>query len=354
MRMDANMLFFMICTAIIFIIWVAGKVLCDYECGEWFNIQYTTCVKGVAILTVVWAHIGKAYQVPFIQFIAGIGVALFLICSGYGVETSFQKKGLEKYWIKKIQNVYMPYLLVLCIYNVIKMIFEQNINIVNFIKSIFLIKANWFLRFIFLYYILFFIIKILITKVEKLRNRELFIWGVAVTILFIYYSVNIYADDAPFLQARQIFSFPLGMLIAQNKEVIKNKMTVKKGIWLASLCIVMGVLFMGITQLNIVKQLPYIVSNMMSLFTCLSFAIAFLFIVARYKFIVENKFIYIIGLYSYELFLIQQKTIPILDDTVLSKIIFTVVTIGGTILVYWCCALLFKGKNKKHNMENRV
>lgn len=43
------------------------------------------------ILTVVWTHSGAILLVGEIQFIAGIGVTLFLMCSGYNLEISFEK-----------------------------------------------------------------------------------------------------------------------------------------------------------------------------------------------------------------------------------------------------------------------
>lgn len=56
---------------------------------QWMDRNFKTAIKGFAILIVVWAHSGARLGVGGIQFIAGIGVALFLICSGYGLEISY-------------------------------------------------------------------------------------------------------------------------------------------------------------------------------------------------------------------------------------------------------------------------
>ncbi len=63
-------------------------VLSDWICTrtekfQWMGRNYTIAIKGFSILTVVWAHSGAMLSVGEIQFIAGIGVVLFLICSGY-------------------------------------------------------------------------------------------------------------------------------------------------------------------------------------------------------------------------------------------------------------------------------
>ena len=71
--------------------------------------NYTTAIKGYSILTVVWAHSGAMLSVGGIQFIAGIGVALFLMCSGYGLEVSYEKNGLIGFWKKRLLGVCLPF-----------------------------------------------------------------------------------------------------------------------------------------------------------------------------------------------------------------------------------------------------
>ena len=52
-----------------------------------------------------------------------------------------------------------------------------------------------------------------------------------------------------------------------------------------------GILFMAITQLSVVKALPYFVSNVMALFTVLPLAIAFIAFVGKAKVLLNNKFL---------------------------------------------------------------
>ena len=73
---------------------------------QWIDRNYTTAIKGFSILTVVWTHSGARLSVGGIQFIAGIGVALFLMCSGYGLEISYKKNGLKGFWKKRLLCVY--------------------------------------------------------------------------------------------------------------------------------------------------------------------------------------------------------------------------------------------------------
>lgn len=46
-----------------------------------------------------------------IEYPAGVGVSLFLILSGYGIELSVKKNGLNKFWIKRFFRVLVPYIL---------------------------------------------------------------------------------------------------------------------------------------------------------------------------------------------------------------------------------------------------
>jgi peptidoglycan/LPS O-acetylase OafA/YrhL len=62
------------------------------------HFQY---IKGLAILAVIIGHIGNFSGKARFTPLGGIGVALFLFCSGYGLTKSYEKNGLENYWMKK-------------------------------------------------------------------------------------------------------------------------------------------------------------------------------------------------------------------------------------------------------------
>ena len=99
-----------------------GLILACYLLGfikksekyQWMDRNYTTAIKGFSILTVVWAHSGAMLSVGGIQVVAGIGVALFLMCSGYGLEISYEKNGLEEFWKKRLLSVCSVILSIIC------------------------------------------------------------------------------------------------------------------------------------------------------------------------------------------------------------------------------------------------
>jgi peptidoglycan/LPS O-acetylase OafA/YrhL len=88
-----------------------------------FSISVTQELKGVAILFVVFAHIGyylsgdSRFLWP-LSNLAGVGVNLFLFLSGYGLTASSLKRTLsipQFYW-KRLRKLYIPFWLTLSLY----------------------------------------------------------------------------------------------------------------------------------------------------------------------------------------------------------------------------------------------
>ena len=67
----------------------------------------------------------------------------------------------------------------------------------------------------------------------------------------------------------------------------------------------MCLLFMAITQLHAVKNLPYIVSNVMALLTCLPMAIGIMVFGKSFSGLFENKMLATTGMISYEIYLVH-------------------------------------------------
>lgn len=96
----------------------------------------------------------------------------------------------------------------------------------------------------------------------------------------------------------------------------------------------MCLLFMAITQLNVVKSLPYIVSNAMALLTCLPIAIGIMAFGKSFGGLFENKMLATIGMISYELYLVHAFTLGMIKPSVISVIAFVVVTVTLACIVY--------------------
>lgn len=219
------MKYFVFLTLLIFALYLVGFTQ-KSEKFQWMDRNYTTAVKGFSILTVVWAHSGARLSVGGIQFIAGIGVALFLICSGYGLEISYEKNGLKGFWKKRLLGVYLPFWVV----ELVGLFATETFTIKTYLLDFCFLKPatgyGWFMGYIVICYLIFYAVKRLI-KDRKIQMVALF---VNFSIWFIVESVFFANPDMPFLRARQMLSFPAGVLLSINKDKIERTLTKAKSI----------------------------------------------------------------------------------------------------------------------------
>ncbi len=108
----------------------------------------------------------------------------------------------------------------------------------------------------------------------------------------------------------------------------------------------MCLLFMAITQLNVVKNLPYLVSNAMALLTCLPMAIGIMVFGKSFSELFENKMLAMTGMISYEIYLVHAFTLGIIKQSIISVFIFAVVTY---VLAYILHIGMRKVKNDRFN-----
>lgn len=180
--------------------------------------NYTTAIKGFAILTVIWAHSGEQLGVGGIQFVAGIGVALFLICSSYGLELSYQKNGLVKFWYKRFLKVCIPF----WVAELFSEILMGNFTIRKYVLTASFFRAGWYLQYILVCYFLFYIIKNITVKYKLSQKYETILWLIVFAGWFVLDSIYFANPDMPFLRPRQMMSFPCGIVIAKYKENIEH------------------------------------------------------------------------------------------------------------------------------------
>lgn len=148
------MKYFAFLTFLIFTCYLLGFVK-KPEKYQWMDRNYTTAIKGFSILTVVWAHSGARLSVGGIQFIAGIGVALFLMCSGYGLEVSYEKNRLKGFWKKRLLSVCLPFWGV----ELVGLLVTGTFSIKTYLLDFCFLKSatsyGWFMRYIVLCYLIF-------------------------------------------------------------------------------------------------------------------------------------------------------------------------------------------------------
>lgn len=333
------MKYFALLTFLILVSYLLGFIK-KPEKYQWMDRNYTTAIKGFSILTVVWAHSGARLSVGGIQFIAGIGVALFLMCSGYGLEVSYEKNGLKDFWRKRLLGVCVPFWVVELAGMLATGIFSIKVYLLDFCFLKPATGYGWFMGYIVICYLIFYAVKKLI---KDSRIQILVLFG-AFAIWFVLESVFFANPDMPFLRARQMLSFPVGALLAVNKDKIERTLTKTKNVLILTGGGTVCLLFMAITQLNVVKSLPYLVSNAMALLTCLPMAVGIMVFGKSFSGIFENKVLAATGTISYEIYLVHAFTLGMIKPSVVSVIAFVVVTVTLAYATYFTIGKMKNGK----------
>lgn len=83
----------------------------DKEEVIFMSVNYTTFIRGIAILLIILMHTSCGMGLRHFTPLGGIGVALFLILSGYGLAESYKRDGTVNFWKKKILRIWLPYFL---------------------------------------------------------------------------------------------------------------------------------------------------------------------------------------------------------------------------------------------------
>lgn len=290
---------------------------------KWMDRGYTVALKGFAMFTIVWAHSAARMGIGGVQFIAGVGVALFLICSGFGLELSYEKNGLNHFWIKRLVNVFFPFWIaeLAGLISTGEFTFRKYLLDLTFIKPA--TSYGWFMGYIFFCYVLFFVSKLFF---DKKQSQQSFLI-ISFLIWFVIDSLYFVNPAMPFLKARQMLSFPFGVIVADNLNFLKSKITKVKAFAAFFTGGGILILFMGITQLPYVKNLPYIISNCLALLTCFPGAVGVVAL-GYYKIrIFNNRMLKLIGGISYEFYLVHAFTLEIVHDSLESAMIFLLVTL---------------------------
>lgn len=101
---------------------------------------------------------------------------------------------------------------------------------------------------------------------------------------------------------------------------------------------------MGITQLAAIKTLPYVISNVMALFTVLPLANAVIAFVNLEKALLNNRVLLMVGTVSYEVYLVHAFTLDLVNGSVFWVGVFIVVTAAFAAALHFITVKLGKTK----------
>lgn len=230
-------------------------------------------------------HISAVMNTVVLSPFGGIGVALFLVLSGFGLNESFKSNGLAHYWRKKIARVLIPYFFVATALYYFKWEFAWH----TYILDITGLKTHyWFVAFLVKWYIAFWI-----TSKYLLRYRTIILTLLSIIVLFFF----------PGIEAEQAFSFLAGVLVSIHIDKIMN-MRDKKYLQIACVTFLIGTLFLLIKQSPTVRlYMGSWIYSIIQLFIKLPYAIFIICSIRLFPKCETSKFLLLAGTLSYELYL---------------------------------------------------
>ena len=282
---------------------------------EFFPIAVSQELKGFAILTVVFAHVAYALVsdskfLDPLSTMAGVGVNLFLILSGYGLIISSLKKpsSVWQFYKYRLAKLYVPFWIFLIIFFALDFfVLHLNYGLAYMVQAFFGFfgRANlyldvnapfWYFSWIVMYYLIF--PWLLIRKAPWLS--AIFIYALTYLVLFIQPHV---IDNVAHLYRVHLIAFPLGVFLGWlfNYSVgfgrLKEKLKAGKNLWLqigSSILLIVGILYFakhsGVGEKPIIEEVISIITSLL---------LIALFLIKR----IEIKTFYWIGLFSYEIYM---------------------------------------------------
>jgi peptidoglycan/LPS O-acetylase OafA/YrhL len=295
---------------------IEQKILC---------IEQTQYLKGIAILLIILCHtIGQAKETTIATPLGGIGVAIFLFMSGYGLQESYKKNKLSGFWRKKILRIFVPY----TIFITIKCIILADFDFKKYLLDIFFIHTSyWYIGYLIKCYIVFYI-----SSLFNEKHKLLVLALGSMLSLFLL----------PEIEAEQSFSFIMGVIASIKIKEIRSLS--KKGLYIIAVTsIIIGVTALAIKQFTVVRQNEFIYF-LCQLLVKLPIAIGIIFLVG--KLLPKNSFAILCGTYSLELYLIHMQTLKIIQyNTIQSYIVLLLTFIVTTALFSYIFNLLCKKAN---------
>lgn len=326
---------------------------------DFFGINVSQELKGFAILTIVFAHVAYALvsDTSFLNplsTMAGVGVNLFLILSGYGLMVSAMRKPLSvgQFYKRRLLNLFVPFWICLAAFFAIDYFWlHLNYGLVYMIKAFFGFFTHadlyqdvnapfWYFSWIVLYYLLFPLI--FIKKNPWLSAIIMYV----LTFALIQAQPH-FLDQVIHLYRVHVIAFPLGMLMGwfftgtTTWPKIKTSLEkLAKGRLVFVAILIAAILYFaknsGVGEAAIIEEVVSIITSLLFIA---------LFLIKRF----EIKTLYWFGFYSYEIYIFHWPLMYRYDfiykyaPAWLALALYLVVFIG----LGWCLKAIIDARNKK-------
>ncbi len=270
----------------------------------------TTALKGLAFFMVFFSHIGY-FLFPDSNFLfplsifAGIGGNLFLFLSGYGLTKSFKDTNPLVFYKRRFFKLYIPLIITTLFIIILDGISGAPLSWQHILPGITAIvpSANiytdfnsplWFLTLLFIFYIIF---PLVFRKEKPLRSGALLLLFGLVVPGYLTQFLPL-SDGVIHLYAIHALAFPCGVIFALTSPRLYSKFR-----WSALPTVSRFIVWGGATILFIYISFHAAINTPYE--QVVSLAATFLCIFSFVLFPLRSKYIDVVGVYSYELYLLH-------------------------------------------------
>ncbi len=257
--------------------------------------DHSNNLRAIAILAVLVGH-GLARltdsQVATVNYAGGIGVAIFLMLSGYGLCESYQIRGnLKGFWKKRVETVLIPYWVAMVIQSLLDyLILGRRLNLKAYLLSFACFNdytsfegidsTMWYITFLLFCYVIFFVVFSFKFSIE-IKAIFLFL------VFAVFYQFDLYLNGDWCIN---YLRFPIGVLFSVYKNCLSEKVLRILNAISLLLCVTSS---SGYYSLDYKKSL---------LIYCISGGVFFLTLQRYFE---DNKFLKEIGEASYAIYLVE-------------------------------------------------
>lgn len=280
-----------------------------------FSIQLTNQLKGVAILAIIFSHIGyflssdNQFLYPF-SILAGVGVNAFLFLSGFGLTVSQLHSKLSPlaFYQKRLSKLFIPLWLTISLILIIDFLLLHKSYPLSEITSSYLgffPKADlfqnlnsplWYFSIIFTYYLIFPLTFVQISS----YLAPLLILGTTLLLLNLPLPID---HDLIKLYKLHSLAFPLGVSFALIIQKIKFSIPLVFRYFLLIICVMIFVY----TAINSYVGQDAKLEQTVSLITF--FSLVAIFVLSK----INSKLLSVFGIFSYEIYLIHWPIVSRFD-----------------------------------------
>lgn len=187
------------------------------------SINESNCLRGLAIVGVIFNHLVQHTQVKGglinkFYFIGYLFVGLFFMLSGFGNYESYKKKNnITFMWlIKRLARVYVTYIIVFIISIIAYIVLDKcDISLRYILYNLVTIRLpgwlNWYIKILFLSYILFFV------SFKFNKNKEIILTCMVVLSILIMKCFGLYS-----FWWNSLLCFVLGIYLSKYKCKVIN------------------------------------------------------------------------------------------------------------------------------------